>query len=63
MQIKNDYEAFKLALELSITAPDKEKSLRALRMAVGLIGYVTDSEVAKAFKELEIEYAAISAGR
>jgi len=30
--LKNDYEAFKLALELSVTTPNEKKSLECLRM-------------------------------
>ena len=53
--LKNDYEAFVLALELSVTAPNKKESLECLRIAEGFIDDLSEFEIAKAKKEVEIK--------
>jgi len=50
----NDYEALVLALRLSITADTDEQFNRALEMAEGFAVRLTDIEVARAKKEVEV---------
>ena len=50
----NDYEALLLALRLSITADTDEQFNRALEMAEGFAARLTDIEVARAKKEVEV---------
>jgi len=53
--LKNDYEAFKLALELSVTAPNEKKSLECLRIAESLLDNLSEFEIARAKKEVEVK--------
>ena len=53
--LKNDYEAFKLALELSVTAPNEKKSLECLQIAESFLNSLSGFEIAKAKKEVEIK--------
>ena len=50
----NDYEALVLALKLSITADTDEQFNRALAMAESFAVKLTDIEVARAKKEVEV---------
>ena len=50
----NDYEALVLALRLSITADTDEQFNRALEMAEGFAARLTDIEVARAKKEVDV---------
>ena len=50
----NDYEALVLALKLSITADTDEQFNRALQMAESFAAKLTDIEVARAKKEVEV---------
>ena len=50
----NDFEALVLALRLSITADTDEQFNRALEMAEGFAARLTDIEVARAKKEVEV---------
>lgn len=50
----NDYEALVLALKLSITADTDEQFNRALQMAESFAVKLTDIEVARAKKEVEV---------
>ena len=53
--LKNDHEAFKLALELSVTAPNEKKSLECLRIAESLLDNLSEFEIARAKKEVEVK--------
>jgi hypothetical protein len=48
---KNNYEAYKLGLELAITAPTDKKSEEAIALTVGLEKSLTELEIARAKKE------------
>ena len=50
----NDYEALVLALNLGITADTDEQFNRALQMAESFAVKLTDIEVARAKKEVEV---------
>ena len=50
----NDYEALVLALNLGITADTDEQFNRALSMAESFAAKLTDIEVARAKKEVEV---------
>ena len=50
----NDYEALVLALKLGITADTDEQFNRALQMAESFAAKLTDIEVARAKKEVEV---------
>ena len=50
----NDFEALVLALRLSITADTDEQFNRALEMAEGFAARLTDIEVARAKKEVDV---------
>ena len=49
----NDYEALCLALELAVTAPNKEKSAQALEMAEDMQSRMTEIEIRRATKYVE----------
>lgn len=50
---KNDYEALVLALTLSVTAVNEEKSQKALTIAEGLASNLSEHEIARAKREAE----------
>ena len=50
---KNVYEAYKLGLELALTAPTDEKAEKAIKLAASLEKSLTEIEVARAKKEVE----------
>ncbi len=50
---ENNYEALVLALELAITAPNEEKSAKALAIAESVARHMTEIEVMRAKKEAE----------
>ena len=50
----NDYEALVLALHVGITADTDEQFNRALAMAESFAAKLTDIEVARAKKEVEV---------
>lgn len=50
---KNDYEALVLALTLSVTAANDEKSQKALTMAEGFAAKLSELEVERAKREAE----------
>lgn len=50
---KNVYEAYKLGLELAITAPTDEKSEKAKKLAASLEKSLTEIEIARAKKEVQ----------
>ena len=52
----NDYEALVLALNLGITADTDEQFNRALAMAESFAAKLTDIEVARAKKEVEVTH-------
>ena len=47
-EIKNDYDAFVLALTLSITAPTEKKHKAARKIAMGILPRLTKKQVSKA---------------
>jgi hypothetical protein len=49
----NDFEALCLALELAVTAPNEEKSAKALAMAEDMQSRLTEIEVRRATKHVE----------
>lgn len=49
---KNNYEAYKLGLELSITAPTEEKSKEAIKLTASLEKSLSELEIARAKKEV-----------
>ena len=51
---KNHYEALVLALRLSVTAPTEELSAVGVIMAESFAAKLTDIEVARAKKEVEV---------
>jgi len=48
---KNNYEAYKLGLELAITAPTDKKAEEAIALTVGLEKTLTELQIARAKKE------------
>ena len=48
-QIKNDYDAFRLALILSVTAPTEKKHKAATKIAKELLPKLTKKQVGKAY--------------
>ncbi len=54
----NNLEAFKLALQLAVSAPNDEQSAKALKIANQLSSLLTADQVFNAVKtELEVEQA------
>ena len=51
---KKDYEMFKLALELSITAPTEKQSDECLRMAANMSTIFPQDIIERAKREVEI---------
>jgi len=48
---KNNYEAYKLGLELALTAPTDQKAKEAVALTAGLEKTLTELQVARAKKE------------
>ena len=53
MNIKNDYEALVLALKLSVTANNDNKSKKVLRIAEGIAMTLSEHEVKRAMIEAD----------
>ena len=51
---KKDYEMFKLALELSITAPTEKQSNECIKMATSMATMFPQDIIEKAKREVEI---------
>ena len=51
MAPKNNYEAYKLGLELALTAPTDKKSKEAVALTAGLEKTLTETQIARAKKE------------
>jgi len=56
----NDYEALCLALELAVTAPNEEKSAKALAMAEDMQSRLTEIDVRRATRYVEDKLGALS---
>ena len=50
---KNNYEAYKLGLELAITAPTDKQSEEAIALSVSLEKSLSEIEIARAKKEVQ----------
>lgn len=48
---ENNYEAYKLGLELALTAPTDKKAKEAVALTAGLEKTLTELEIARAKKE------------
>ena len=48
---KNNYEAYKLGLELALTAPTDKKAKEAVALTAGLEKTLTELEIARAKKD------------
>ena len=55
----NDFEALCLALELAVTAPNEEKSAKALEMAEDMQSRLTEIDVRRATKFVEDKLGAM----
>jgi len=51
---KKDYEMFKLALELSVTAPTEKQSNDCIKMATSMAAMFPQDIIEKAKREVEI---------
>ena len=56
----NNYEALVLALELAVTAPTDEQSIKALEIAEDMQLRLTEIEVMRATKHVETKLRVIS---
>ena len=54
MKIKDDYQAFLQALKLAVSAPTEEKSNQALQLAHSFASKLSEVEIERAKKRLEI---------
>ena len=57
---KKDYEMFKLALTLAITAPTEEDSQKCIKIAEGISILFPETIIAKAKREVQLD---INGGR
>ena len=53
MELKNNYEAFRMGLWLVVTAPTEEQSEKARELTMPLMELLSDDEIERAKSEVE----------
>lgn len=53
MELKNNYEAFRMGLWLIVTAPTEEQSAKARELAIPFMELLSNDEIERAKSEVE----------
>ena len=53
MELKSNYEAFRMGLWLTVTAPTEEQSAKAQELTMPLMELLSDDEIERAKSEVE----------